>query len=57
MGLSGIVAGYLEEWGWTGFATPRLLARLGALKAGLVLGLLLGVWHAAADFAIRGATF
>lgn len=56
MGLSGLVAGYLEEWGWTGFATPRLLAGRAALRAGLVLGLLWGVWHAAADYAIRGQT-
>lgn len=54
MGLTGLVAGYLEEIGWTGFAVPRLLSRWGWLGAGLVLGGLWGLWHAAADFVIRG---
>jgi uncharacterized protein len=52
----GLVAGALEELGWTGFATPRLLRRMPVLRAGLVLGLLWAAWHAAADFSINGAT-
>lgn len=55
-GLAGLAAGYLEEIGWTGFVTPRLLSRWSPLAAGLILGALWGVWHAAADYAIRGAT-
>ena len=35
----GLVAGSLEEIGWTGFATPLLLARHGLGTAGLQLGL------------------
>jgi len=35
----GLVAGSFEEIGWTGFATPRLLARHGLGRAGLTLGL------------------
>jgi membrane protease YdiL (CAAX protease family) len=46
----GIVAGVLEEIGWTGFATPRLLARYTPLAAGLVLGLIWASWHGLADF-------
>lgn len=46
----GLVAGCFEEIGWTGFATPRLLVRWTALVAGLSLGILWALWHAAADF-------
>jgi CAAX protease family protein len=46
----GLVAGSFEEIGWTGFATPRLLAlqRLGI--AGLSLGLTWAFWHMLVDF-------
>ena len=46
----GLVAGSLEELGWTGFATPRLLARQRLLTAGLSLGLLWALWHVLVDF-------
>lgn len=56
LGLAGIAAGYMEEIGWTGFATPRLLSRWSPLKAGLIVGLLWGLWHGLADYSIRGDT-
>jgi membrane protease YdiL (CAAX protease family) len=56
LGLAGIAAGYMEEIGWTGFATPRLLSRWSPIKAGLILGLLWGLWHGLADYLIRGDT-
>lgn len=40
-----IVVGILEEIGWTGFVTPRLRQRYSALKTGLVIGVLWGLWH------------
>jgi membrane protease YdiL (CAAX protease family) len=46
----GLVAGYFEEIGWTGFATPRLLKNNTPLRAGLVLGLTWALWHILADF-------
>ena len=48
---AGLLAGFLEEIGWTGFATPRLLERYSPLQAGLILGLLWALWHGLADFA------
>lgn len=43
--LFGIVAGLLEEIGWTGFVFPRLRVRFGALPGGLLLGGLWALWH------------
>ena len=45
----GLLAGFFEEVGWTGFATPRLLERHGWLAAWLVLGLPWWAWHALGD--------
>lgn len=41
----GVIAGFFEEFGWSGFAFPRLRSRLGELKGALALGLLWGLWH------------
>ncbi|MBU2510620.1 CPBP family intramembrane metalloprotease [bacterium] len=48
--LQGIAIGFfggglLEETGWTGFATPKLKARYGIIKTGLIIGFLWGLWH------------
>lgn len=47
----GLMAGCIEEVGWTGFATPRVLSRWSPLRAGIVLGLIWATWHGLADFA------
>jgi membrane protease YdiL (CAAX protease family) len=41
----GLVGGFLEELGWTGFAIPRLRLRYGVLATGLIVGVLWGAWH------------
>jgi membrane protease YdiL (CAAX protease family) len=46
----GLLAGIFEEIGWTGFATPRLLARLRLFTAGLSLGIVWALWHLLVDF-------
>ena len=42
---AGVLAGFCEELGWTGFAYPRMRARLGWLPAAVLLGVLWGLWH------------
>lgn len=41
----GVVAGFVEEIGWTGFAFPALARRRSAFAAALLLGFLWGLWH------------
>jgi membrane protease YdiL (CAAX protease family) len=41
----GFSAGFMEEFGWTGFALPRLLQRYRPFTAGLLLGIIWAVWH------------
>ncbi len=48
--IIGVLAGFLEELGWTGFALPRLLNKHNALTAGFILGVLWAVWHMFADY-------
>ena len=41
----GLMVGFFEELGWTGFALSRLRRRYGVVTTGLVMGLLWGAWH------------
>jgi membrane protease YdiL (CAAX protease family) len=43
--VAGLMVGFFEELGWTGFAVPRLRLRYGVLATGLIVGLLWGAWH------------
>src|SRR5688572_30362966 len=42
---AGLMTGFCEELGWTGFVIPRLRLRYGILTTGLIVGLLWGAWH------------
>ena len=58
MGIGlGLLAGLLEEIGWTGFATPRQLARWSVLATGLMIGAVHGIWHLPAGFWGEGARY
>jgi membrane protease YdiL (CAAX protease family) len=47
LGVSfGLLAGFLEEIGWMGFAYPKLRLRYNVLTAAAILGLFWGLWHA-----------
>jgi membrane protease YdiL (CAAX protease family) len=43
--VASLLAGVLEEYGWSGFAFPRLQARFGFLRAGIVMGFVVAFWH------------
>jgi uncharacterized protein len=43
--VAGLLVGFFEELGWTGFAVPRLTLGHGVLATGLLVGLLHGAWH------------
>jgi uncharacterized protein len=43
--LFGILAGFLEEIGWTGYAYPTLRKKFSTPVSALILGLLWGIWH------------
>jgi uncharacterized protein len=46
MGIAaGIMVGFFEELGWTGFATPQMRLRHNVLVTGLTIGVLWGAWH------------
>jgi membrane protease YdiL (CAAX protease family) len=41
----GLIIGFFEELGWTGFAIPRLRPRYGVVSTGLIVGVVWGAWH------------
>lgn len=43
----GLVSGFFEETGWTGYAFPKLRLQYNALTASIILGGLWGLWHMA----------
>mgnify|MGYP001144628261 CR=1 FL=1 len=48
--IVGLVAGFFEELGWTGFAIPKLQTHYSALATGLIVGVVWGIWHFLPDF-------
>ena len=43
--MAGIIVGFFEELGWTGFAVPRMRKRYSILFTGIIVGVLWGAWH------------
>jgi len=52
--VAGLMGGFLEELGWTGFAIPRLMVRYGVLTTGFIVGFLWGAWHILMNFWTSG---
>lgn len=48
--LAGLLAGFIEEVGWMGFAFPKMERKFGIWRATIYLALLHGVWHAMAGY-------
>ena len=43
--VAGLMVGFFEELGWTGFAIPKMKLRYSVFATGLIVGLLWGAWH------------
>jgi membrane protease YdiL (CAAX protease family) len=56
VGYGLIGGGFLEELGWTGFATPTLRRRYGVVASGLIVGVLWGALHFSVVFWLSGDT-
>lgn len=41
----GLVVGFFEELGWTGFAMPKLREKFNVFTTGIILGVFWGLWH------------
>jgi len=46
----GLFNGFVEEVGWTGFATPKLQLNHHLIASGLNLGIMWGLWHLLSNF-------
>lgn len=59
--VMGLLAGFLEETGWMGFAFPRMKSKHTVLAASLMLVVLHVLWHFAGDYLgasqVRGASW
>jgi membrane protease YdiL (CAAX protease family) len=55
--VAGLLAGFIEEIGWMGFAFPRMEKRFGRWRATIYLALLHGLWHAMAGYLGESGAF
>jgi membrane protease YdiL (CAAX protease family) len=53
----GLMAGFIEELGWTGFAVPRLRLRYSILTTGFIVGVLWGAWHIMGQVIMASGTY
>ncbi len=47
---AGLIGGFIEEIGWTGFALPKLQLKYTPFVAAIILGLIHAIWHLPADY-------
>ncbi len=52
--MVGLMGGFFEEIGWTGFAVPKIRQRHGVLTTGIIVGFLWGAWHIPVTFWASG---
>lgn len=55
--LMGLLAGFIEEIGWLGFAYPKMRDKLDIVRVSLILGSLHALWHVLPDFMGRYQAF
>lgn len=48
--MLGLFNGFVEEVGWTGFATPKLRKNQNLLKTSIGLGIMWGLWHLLSNY-------
>jgi uncharacterized protein len=48
--MLGLFNGFVEEVGWTGFATPELRLNQNLFKTGIGLGIMWGLWHLLSNY-------
>ena len=57
MGIgAGLIGGFFDEIGWTGFALPKLQSKYTPFIAGIILGIIHTFWHLFADY-LGGISF
>jgi membrane protease YdiL (CAAX protease family) len=54
--VAGLIGGFFEEIGWTGFALPKLQSTYTPFVAGIMLGIIHTIWHLLADY-LGGISF
>ena len=48
--IAGLVTGFFEEIGWTGYVLPKIQLKHTALATAIMIGLLHGIWHLMAGY-------
>ena len=48
--MLGVFNGFVEELGWTGFATPKIRMKHGVLATGVNPGIVWGLWHLLSNY-------
>jgi membrane protease YdiL (CAAX protease family) len=48
--FAGLLAGFLEETGWTGFAYPKMSGKASVLSVAIYLGIIHAIWHFSFSF-------